>query len=398
MGWQFPIQPGNCGMPLHVLIAPDKFKGTLTARQAALAIARGWRRVRPRDKLKLLPISDGGEGFGEAMAWLTGARPRRVRTVDAAGQKIEAIWWWEQESRMAIVESAKVIGLARLPPGKLHPFQLSTYGLGALLKAAQATGAKCTIIGIGGSATNDGGFGLGLALGWRFVDKRGEEITSWTGLPRLARIIAPAHSSLGKIIVAVDVQNKLLGHQGATRIYGPQKGIRNADVARAERCLQRLAAVWRKNYGRDLAVVRGAGAAGGLGFGLMACADAIPQPGFRLFAEQANLAAHLSGADLVVTGEGTLDESSLMGKGVGELAKYCVELGIPCVGICGSVRSDRRLRDHFSRVHAILDITSMAAARRNPGFWLARLTKLAADEFIGVGGGSCRTRRLAKSI
>ena len=161
-------------MPLHVLIIPDKFKGTLTAAAAAEAIARGWRKARPHDSLDLLPMSDGGDGFGEVTSALLRARVQRVKTVDAAHRPCVARWWWEPRTRTAIIESAAVIGLAMLPPRRFHPFQLDTLGLGAVVRAAREKGGRRCLMGIGGSATNDGGFGLARALGWEFLDRSGE--------------------------------------------------------------------------------------------------------------------------------------------------------------------------------------------------------------------------------
>src|ERR1700756_1294305 len=150
-------------MALKVLIVPDKFKGTLTARAAAMAIARGWRKARPADALELLPMSDGGDGFGEVLSGLLHAKKIAVKTVDAAHRPIRAHWWWEAKSKTAIVESANVIGLALLPSKKFHPFQLDTLGLGAVIRAAVKRGAKHCFVGIGGSATNDAGFGVARA-------------------------------------------------------------------------------------------------------------------------------------------------------------------------------------------------------------------------------------------
>ncbi|HLX70451.1 MAG TPA: glycerate kinase, partial [Verrucomicrobiae bacterium] len=215
---------------MKILVIPDKFKGTLTASEAAEAIARGWRKVRPRDIVELLPMSDGGDGFGETVGSLLHARVRTIRTIDAAHRKCTAKWWWEPKSRTAIIESANVIGLAKLPPGKFHPFELDTFGLGALIRTAVDQGARRCIIGIGGSATNDGGFGLARACGWKFWDPDNAPIQQWIELHRLARISSPKHRRPFKeLIVAVDVQNRLLGARGATRVYGPQKGLRPQD-------------------------------------------------------------------------------------------------------------------------------------------------------------------------
>lgn len=206
-------------MPIRVLIAPDKFKGTLTAAQAARAIANGWRRARPADALDVFPISDGGDGFGEVLGELLGAHARKVRTLNAAHEPCAARWWWEPATQTAIIESARVIGLAMLPPGKFHPFDLDTFGLGAVLRAAATLGARRCVVGIGGSATNDGGFGVARALGWRFLDGSGRELESWTGLDTLVRLVPPKRTRLfPSLTVAVDVRNPLLGARGATRI------------------------------------------------------------------------------------------------------------------------------------------------------------------------------------
>jgi glycerate kinase len=363
-------------MPLRVLIMPDKFKGTLTARDAAMAIRRGWRQARPQDRLECLPMSDGGDGFGETLGRLLGAKPQVARTVDAARRPCRARWWWQARSRTALVESARVIGLAMLPPGRFHPFELDTFGLGQMLRAAIRRGGRQGVIGIGGSATNDGGFGLGRALGWRFTDPQGRVLERWTDLERLAHLeppAAPLPAGLD-LTVAVDVQNPLLGRQGATRIYGPQKGIRPADIARAEACLGRLASVLHQETGLDCAALPGAGAAGGLGFGLVAFAGARLQPGFALFAARAQLEQRLAAADVVVTGEGAMDGSTLMGKGVGELGRCCQRRNIPCLGLAGVARERPRLEQVLTAVHALApDLTSPEQAVTQPRYWLARL-------------------------
>jgi glycerate kinase len=331
-------------------------------------------------------MSDGGDGFGEVMAGLLGARAMKVRTVDAAHRALNATWWWEPRSRTAIIESARVIGLAMLLRGKFHPFELDTFGLGAALQAAAKRGARRCLIGIGGSATNDGGFGLARALGWRFLDPDGKEIVSWTKLSRLRTIERPiengssrrkeAHFDFGfqisdfGLVVAVDVQNRLLGPRGCTRVYGPQKGLRLVDFPKAEAALRQLATVTRRMTGKDLAGVPGAGAAGGLGFGLMAFASARAESGFALFAKHAQLAVQIRRTDLVITGEGSLDRSTLMGKGVGEIAALCRTLGKPCIGIGGRVGERSSLRRRFAEVFALVDFASPEEAMRQPAKWL----------------------------
>jgi glycerate kinase len=310
-----------CVMSSKVLIAPDKFKGTLTASEAAEAIARGWSQTRPDDRLELLPMSDGGDGFGEIVSRLHHAAPRAVETLDAAHRPCKALWWWHARSRTAIVESAGIVGLAMLPKGQHHPFELDTYGLGAVLEAAADQGAQCCLVGIGGSATNDGGFGLARALGWQFFDARGHEIERWTGLHALDRMVPPRIPMFFKeLVVAVDVQNPLLGPRGCARIYGPQKGLGPGDLEPAERCLQRLAEIARREFEHDFAAEPGVGAAGGLGFGLRYFAGARLEPGFALFSRLASLPDRVKAAKLVITGEGAIDQSTLMGKGVGGVA------------------------------------------------------------------------------
>lgn len=366
---------------MNVLIAPDKFKGTLTAREAAEAIALGWRKARPEDKLELLPISDGGDGFGAVMSEQLNAKPQRTRTVDAAHRPCAAIWWWDAKTKTAIVESALVVGLAMLPPGRFHPFQLDTFGLGAVLRAAERKGARQIIVGIGGSATNDGSFGLARALGWRFLDAQGADIERWIGLPALTTIRAPKQRKLPEIIVAVDVQNRLLGPRGATRIYGPQKGIRPEDFTPAEASLRQLALMMKRREGRDLARDAGTGAAGGLGFGLKAFASARLSPGFDLFARRAGLLQHVRKADLVLTGEGAIDDSTVMGKGVGELARACRKLRIPCVGLAGRATRTRDVRKLFRVVEGLTDFLPVAVAIRQPEKNLARLAERVATNW-----------------
>lgn len=369
-------------MARKVLIVPDKFKGTLTAHAAAQAIARGWGRERPHDSLELLPMTDGGDGFGEVMSNLLKAQPQRIKTVNAGHRPCVATWWWDAQTKTAIVESAQVIGLAMLPPGKCHPFDLDTFGLGKLLRAARAKGAKQILVGIGGSATNDGGFGLARAVGWEFLAANQEPIVRWTELHRLVEIRPPKPRGFGWITVAVDVRNPLLGVRGATRVYGPQKGLRPDDFLLAEKCLRRLATVAHGHFGQDFAKVPGAGAAGGLGFGLLAFLDAKPEPGFELFARHAKLNGHLRAAGLVITAEGAIDRSTLMGKGTGEIARRCRARKIPCLGLAGCLTPDIRRDKLFHDIRALTDLTTERQAKARPADWLERLAELAARSYV----------------
>jgi glycerate kinase len=371
---------------MRVLIAPDKFKGTLTATAAAEAIASGWRAARPSDELDLLPMSDGGDGFGELLGRATGAKRIETKTVDAAGRACAAEWWWDAAAKTAIIETAKVIGLAMLPPGRFHPFELDTWGLGAVFRAAHAKGVRRVLAGIGGSATNDGGFGLARALGWQFHDRAGHAITGWTSLHALERIVPPRPWKLfPSVHVASDVRNPLLGARGCSRVYGPQKGLRPEDFREADRNLKRLADAvhaWRGEGEDDLRHAPGAGAAGGLGFGLMAFLGAKIEPGFDLFARTSGLGGRLKHAELVITGEGAIDRSSLMGKGVGELAATCRTLRRPCIGLAGHLPDRVAAERRFDWVGGLTDLTSPDAAKAEAARWLRELARRAASEWI----------------
>jgi glycerate kinase len=365
--------------PLRILIAPDKFKGTLSASAAAKAIARGWRNARPCDSIELLPISDGGDGFGEVIGELLDAKIQRLKTVDAAHRPCVAHWWWEPKTKTAVIESANVIGLAMLPPKKFHPFELDTFGLGTLICAASNKGAIRCVIGIGGSATNDGGFGLARALGWNFLNRDDVPIEQWTELKKLARVLPPKRRRwFDELIVAVDVQNPLLGPRGATRVYGPQKGLRSQDFEIAEQCLRKLARVFKKDFRKDFSRIPGAGAAGGLGFGLMTFLGAQAKPGFNLFARFAELDERLCAVDLVVTGEGCIDASTFMGKGVGEIARRCRKKKIPCVAFAGNIFACNQVSRVFAEAHALTDFTSLVNAKSKPALWLKKLAEQTA--------------------
>lgn len=367
---------------LRVLILPDKFKGTLTAHAAASAIAAGWRHARPQDRLDLLPMSDGGDGFGEVIGRMMGGKLRRVRTVDAAHRPIQAQWWFAA-SGTAVIEAAQVNGLALMSPGKYHPFDLDALGLAAVLEAAQRRGAKRAIVGIGGSATNDAGFGMARGLGWRFCDAQGRELDQWPKLANLARIHRPGRPLNIKLTAAVDVKNVLLGAAGCSRVYGPQKGLRPQDFALAEASLRRLANVLKRQFGLDFAKVPGAGAAGGLGFGLMSFAGAKIESGFDIFASAACLAECIAASDLVITGEGRIDRQTHMGKGVGRIASLCARLKVPCIGLSGAFEPSVCETPLFAKTAALTELTTVESALARPAFFLRRLARQMALSMLG---------------
>ncbi len=358
----------------RVLIIPDKFKGTLTAQEAALAIRNGWLSVKPKDHCILLPMSDGGDGFGAVMGQLFNAQTIATHTVDAAHRPLDAQWWWEPTSKTAIIETARIIGLAMLPNAKFHPFDLDTWGVGAVIKDAKERGAQRCYVGIGGSATNDAGFGMARSLDWQFLSRHGKTIEQWTDLHALNKISPPRRKKwFAQMIVAVDVKNRLLGKYGATRVYGPQKGLKPSDFPLAERCFTRLRAVAKTLFGSDFATCPGSGAAGGLGFGLRAFCGARFQGGFELFAHCAKLNSILTDVDIVITGEGALDRSTLMGKGVGEVARLSKKRSVRCLGIAGIINDRSELSSHFDNLQALApDLTDPESAKKQPAEWLTQ--------------------------
>jgi len=380
-------------MPRRILIVPDKFKGSLTALEAAGAIARGWAAACPGDSLVLLPMSDGGDGFGPVMAEALGLEEQIVKGIDATGKARPTSWWLDSEAGQAVVETAQSNGLALLPKGQFHPFDLDTRGVGGLLLAAGQAGAAHCLTGIGGSATNDGGFGMARALGWVFLDESGNAIEQWPGLDGLAAIESPASRAWPSVTVASDVQNPLLGVDGATRVYGPQKGMRPEDFAKADACFGRLAKVAAETLGSDFSVTPGAGAAGGLGFGLMAFAGATIESGFEVFAEATDLVTKIGEADFVVTAEGAIDEQTLMGKGTGQVAALCRRLGKPCIGLTGQlelgkVEVDPRQRLFWRLAAIVPDLATEQEAMANAAYHLERLAKregnlIAGTDFTG---------------
>ena len=380
-------------MPRRILIVPDKFKGSLTALEAAGAIARGWAAACPGDSLVLLPMSDGGDGFGPVMAEALGLEEQIVKGIDATGKARPTSWWLDSGAGQAVVETAQSNGLALLPKGQFHPFDLDTRGVGGLLLAAGQAGAAHCLTGIGGSATNDGGFGMARALGWVFLDESGNAIEQWPGLDGLAAIESPASRAWPSVTVASDVQNPLLGVDGATRVYGPQKGMRPEDFAKADACFGRLAKVAAETLGSDFSVTPGAGAAGGLGFGLMAFAGATIESGFEVFAEATDLVTKIGEADFVVTAEGAIDEQTLMGKGTGQVAALCRRLGKPCIGLAGQLELGKVEVDPgkrlFWRLAAIVpDLATEQEAMANAAYHLERLAKregnlIAGTDFTG---------------
>lgn len=322
--------------PLRVLIASDKYKGSLTATQAAQAIQRALQRSFPDEvECDLCPIADGGEGTTEAMITALGGAWVTAEVCDAIGRPLQARYGWVADRREAVMEMSAASGLALVSDQPLVPETASTHGTGLLMKHAIERGAKRIVVGIGGSATNDGGIGMAAALGYEFLDSFGNRIEpNMANLERVTRI-QRVTTAFPAILVACDVSNPLLGEQGASAVYGPQKGVK--DVAWFEHRMRHLADLVAHDLQIDPRELPGAGAAGGLGFGLMAFCGAELTSGFDLIAAQVDLARRIGQADLIITGEGRIDAQTLHGKGPAGVARLAREMGKPVVAFAGSV-------------------------------------------------------------
>ena len=320
------------------VVAPNAFKGTITASQAAHAIARGVLKVFPDAQVVEVPVADGGDGTVEALVSANRGEYRTARVEGPLGDPVTATYG--RIGSGAVIELAAASGLTLVPRERRDPRRASTYGFGQLLDAARRPDAEHMIVGIGGSATNDGGAGMAQALGYRLLDDVGRELPrGGAALARLARIDASGFRAWGaaqKVKVASDVDNPLTGPRGASYVYGPQKGADPQAVAELDTALRHLAEVVKRDLGVDLADRPGAGAAGGAGYGLMAFLRAELVPGAPLVVEASGLDATLQGADLVITGEGQVDAQTAYGKAPGEVAKRARQAGIPVLLLAGS--------------------------------------------------------------
>jgi glycerate 2-kinase len=321
---------------MRVVVAPDKFKGSLTAAQVAARVAAGLARAAPGVDVVQLPVADGGDGTLEA-AVSAGYRRVPVRAEGPTGDLVDTAY--AERDGVAVVELADVSGLGRLPGGRLAASAASSYGTGQVIRAALAAGCRRIVLGIGGSACTDGGAGMVQALGGRLADARGDEVGRGGGALGAVRSLdlAGLHPGLSsaEVVVASDVDNPLLGPRGAAAVYGPQKGAAPAEVARLDAALGRWADAVQRATGLDLAGMPGAGAAGGVGFAAMAVLGATLQPGIELILELVGFPAALSGAGLVITGEGSLDRQTLHGKAPAGVAATARSAGIPVVAVAG---------------------------------------------------------------
>lgn len=342
---------------MRIVIAPNAFKGSLTALQAAQAIRDGVLAVVEDAELVLVPIADGGDGTVDALVAATNGERRVLRVRGPLGEPVDADYGLIESSKTAVIEMAKAAGLALLPAARRDPGATTTYGVGELMQHAYDAGARHFIVGIGGSATNDGGAGLAQALGYHLLDDQGQELKpGGLALARLARIhVGGVHANWreAQVEVACDVSNPLTGPSGASAIYGPQKGATPEMVAELDAALKRLADVIRRDLATDIEDLPGAGAAGGLGGGLVAFTGATLAPGAEMVMKTLHFDDRLAGADLVITGEGRLDsQTGRFGKGPAAVARHARNAGIPTIGIGGSLADEGELARLFDALES----------------------------------------------
>jgi glycerate kinase len=379
--------------PRRILVCPDSFKGSLTATAAAESMARGIQQVLPEAEVERLPLADGGEGTLEVLLPTLGGEKKGLWVTGPLGDPVWAEYGVAGE--LALLELAQVAGLTLVPPERRDPTRTTTYGLGELLRAVCREPIAEIWIGLGGSATVDGGAGMAQALGYRLLDGAGDPI-GWGGgeLARLQRIESPEQPVWqGKRIRGLcDVQNPLTGPLGAAAVFAPQKGATPSQVQQLEQALQQWAQVVERDLGQAVAGIPGAGAAGGAGAGLVAFLGATLESGIQLLARQLALPERIRRCHLVVTGEGCLDKQSTMGKVVGAVLEQAIQAQKPLLILCGQVtpaaRAGLAAQPLPLRVGALCDrIPDVAEAQRQAGHHLEQMTAQELRDFLEQDAG-----------
>ncbi len=370
----------------RVLVCPQEFKGSLTAAEAASALARGVRLALPAVEVVELPMADGGPGTVTIVGGATGAELRSVEVPGPLDAPTKATYAFEPTSLVATIEASAAAGLLLVTPADRQPLRASTRGVGELIAAAIADGALEVILGVGGTGTNDGGAGAAQALGLRLLDANGDELSPGPlHLIRLDRIEtgdAPGGLADARVRIAVDVTNPLLGDEGATAVYGPQKGVTDWQAPALEASLAHFAEIVERDLGIDVRKLEGAGAGGGLPAGVLAAARAAGgscdlESGAALVAERVALPAAIEAADLVLTGEGSLDAQSAYGKSTAYVASLAAAAGKRCLIVAGAVEGVP------ANIEAALALTDLARDLDDSHARAAELATEAAERLVG---------------
>jgi glycerate kinase len=329
---------------MKIVVAPDSFKGSLTAVEVSDAIGQGVREIFPEAEIVKIPMADGGDGTVQCLVNATGGEILKEKVTGPLGDEVWASYGILGDKKTAVIEMAEASGLTLVPENKRNPLITTTYGTGQLIKAALDQGCRKMIIGIGGSATNDGGAGMVQALGAKLLDKNGEEIGFGGGeLKKVFRIdtkYLDNRLSETKVLIASDVSNPLCGPKGAARIYGPQKGATPEMIKKLDRSLAYFAGIIKRDLNKDIKDIPGAGAAGGLGASLMAFLDAELRPGIDIMIEIVKLEQAIKDADLVITGEGKIDSQTIYGKAPIGVAKIAKKYNIPVIAVAAIIGDD----------------------------------------------------------
>lgn len=331
---------------MRILLAPDKFKGSLSAEEAACALREGFQTVWPDAEYDLAPLADGGEGTEEVFQRIFQAEWREVIVHDPLGRDIPSRYAWLPQRRLAVIGMSVASGLGLLSPTERNPWMTSTLGTGELIRDAVRHGATEIIVGLGGSATTDGGAGMASALGWKFLNEAGEEITPMPSqFAKIQKISPPDELPDCRVTAICDVDNPLLGESGASRVFAPQKGASPEEVEKLERALTRFADLCARELGTDHRNQAGAGAAGGLGFGLLTFCGADLKRGVNVVADWLHLDERIQAADLVVTGEGAIDAQTAQGKAPAGVALRARRHGKPVIAFAGVARGNAEIFD-----------------------------------------------------
>ncbi|WP_310620475.1 glycerate kinase [Flexibacterium corallicola] len=329
---------------MKIVVAPDSFKESLTAMQVAGAIADGIRPALPEAECDLRPVADGGEGTVDAIVSAVGGQIHHTTVMDPLGRTVPSFFALLPDNKTAIIEVAAASGLHFVRPEHRSPLNATSYGSGQLVKAALDAGARKLIIGLGGSATNDAGAGLLEALGFRLLNKGGQPIgrggAALAQLERIDTLRLDPRLKQTELLVACDVTNPLCGPEGASHVFGAQKGASQEDILKLDKNLLHFAEIVSRDLQRDIAHVSGAGAAGGMGAALLGVLNAHMYAGFDIIAQITNLEETISSADLVITGEGRLDSQSIFGKTPVGVARLAQKHGVPVIAIAGSIETD----------------------------------------------------------
>ncbi len=346
---------------MRIVIAPDSFKGSLSAKEVADNIEIGIRKVYSDIDILKVPMADGGEGTVESLVDATGGEIIRLEVTGPLGEKVESFYGIMGDKKTAVIEMAAASGLPLVPNDKRNPMITTTYGTGELIKSALDRGCRDFIIGIGGSATNDGGSGMLEALGVKFLDKNGKKLP-WGGgalinLDKIDMSSLDERLKSSRFVVACDVDNPLCGTNGASYIYGPQKGATVEMVQKLDRALNHYGNMIKKYLGKDVMDIKGAGAAGGLGAGFMAFLNAQLKPGVDIVIEKTRLKEIVKDADLVITGEGKMDSQTIYGKTPFGVAKVAKGFGIPVIAIAGCISDDAHI-NHEQGIDAMFSIVN----------------------------------------